>query len=61
VIGSRAAATRDWDAFPLLLYKAFRHGDPGLWQVAVYVAFWTVPIGIRRQLRAAFRGRAVSA
>ena len=57
VIGSRAAQERAYAAFPKLLYQAFRNGSPGLWQVLPFLAYWLTPRGLRRQLRASFRGQ----
>ena len=55
VAGPRAAHQGDYSAFPLLLYKAFSNGSPPTLQVVRYVAFWMVPQGLRRTLRAALR------
>ena len=57
VVGSRAAKERAYAAFPDLLQAAFRHGSPTLWHVTFYLAFWIAPQGIRRRLRALFRGQ----
>jgi glycosyltransferase involved in cell wall biosynthesis len=57
VVGSRAAKEGAYAAFPELLQKAFRYGSPSLWHVTFYLAFWLAPEGIRRRLRAVFRGQ----
>ncbi|HVX77213.1 MAG TPA: glycosyltransferase family 2 protein [Bradyrhizobium sp.] len=57
VVGSRAAKEGAYAAFPDLLQAAFRHGSPTLWHVTFYLAFWIAPQGIRRRLRALFRGQ----
>jgi glycosyltransferase involved in cell wall biosynthesis len=57
VVGSRAAKEGAYAAFPDLLQAAFRRGAPTLWHVASYLAFWVAPQGIRRRLRALFRGQ----
>jgi glycosyltransferase involved in cell wall biosynthesis len=56
VVGSRAASARDWAAFPVILFTAFRRGLPSFWQLATYFAFWAIPLQARRKLRARFRG-----
>lgn len=57
VVGSRAAREGAYAAFPDLLQAAFRHGSPTLWHLAFYLSFWVAPQGIRRRLRALFRGQ----
>lgn len=52
VVGSRAANERAYGAFLPLLYRAFRHGAPRGVQVASFLAFWLVPQGLRRHIRA---------
>lgn len=57
VVGSRAANEGAYAAFPGLLQAAFRRGAPTLWHVTFYLAFWVAPQGLRRRLRALFRGQ----
>jgi glycosyltransferase involved in cell wall biosynthesis len=57
VVGSRAAKEGAYAAFPELLQRAFRYGSPSLWHLTLYLAFWLSPQGIRRRLRAVFRGQ----
>jgi glycosyltransferase involved in cell wall biosynthesis len=52
VAGSRAADERAYGAFPEILYRAFRNGSPGFWQVLYFLAYWIVP----RQSRSLWRG-----
>jgi len=56
VVGTRAADEAAYTAFPELLKRAFLSGSPTLWQVTLFLAFWLAPQGIRRRLRALFRG-----
>jgi len=56
VVGSRAAQERAYSAFPKLLYRAFRNGSPGLWQVLHFLAYWLIPLDFRSQLRGFVRG-----
>ncbi len=56
VVGARAARERVYPAFFRLLATAFRHGSPRVRQVLVFLAYWVVPQGARRRLRAWFRG-----
>ena len=51
VVGSIAAKDREYSAFPKLLYRAFRYGSPRPIQVALYLAFWVLPVGWRWQVR----------
>jgi glycosyltransferase involved in cell wall biosynthesis len=57
VVGARAAKEGAYASFPDLLQTAFRRGAPTLWQVTFYLAFWISPQGVRRRLRALFRGQ----
>ena len=57
VVGSRAAQEEAYTAFPKLLYRAFRNGSPGLWQVLPFLAYWLTPQELRKRLRGLFRGR----
>ena len=52
VVGPRAASEHDWTAAPYLLWAAFRHGAPTRLQLLTYIAFWIIPPGLRRRLRA---------
>ena len=56
VVGSRAAQERAYSAFPKLLYRAFRNGSPGLWQVLHFLAYWLISPRLRSQLRGVLRG-----
>jgi glycosyltransferase involved in cell wall biosynthesis len=55
VVGPRAASEGAVEAFFPLLFRAFRHGAPRPVHVAAYLAFWLVPAGLRRRLRARLR------
>lgn len=57
VVGPRAASEGAWSAFFLLLSNAFRHGRPRPMHVIAYLAFWLIPAGLRRRMRAALRAR----
>ncbi len=52
-LGSQAARHRQWRGLPILLVRALRHGSPTPAQLAAFLAFWIIPIGLRRRLRAA--------
>ena len=59
-LGSQAARHGHLSAFPLLLWRAFARGTPSVRQLAPYLAFWVIPIGLRRRIRAlASRARAL--
>ena len=60
VVGSCAAQESAYAAFPKLLYRAFRDGSPGLWQILLFLAYWITPRVFRRQFRGLSRGRRVS-
>jgi glycosyltransferase involved in cell wall biosynthesis len=51
-LGSQAARHGHLSAFPLLLWRAFTRGSPTARQLAPYLAFWILPIGLRRRIRA---------
>ncbi len=51
-LGSQAARTRQWQGLPVLLWRAFRSGSPTPAQLAAFFAFWIIPMGLRRRLRA---------
>jgi glycosyltransferase involved in cell wall biosynthesis len=51
VVGPWAAKDREYSVFPKLLSQAFRFGSPRPMQVALYLAFWVLPFGWRRQVR----------
>ena len=51
-LGSQAARHHQWRGLPVLLGRALRHGSPTLAQLAAFLAFWVIPIGLRRRLRA---------
>jgi hypothetical protein len=51
-LGSQAARQGQWQGLPVLLWRALRRGAPTAAQVAAFLAFWVIPIGLRRQLRA---------
>jgi glycosyltransferase involved in cell wall biosynthesis len=52
VVGPRAAGEGAYRAFFPLLGKAFRNGAPRPVHVVAYLAFWVIPVHLRRQLRA---------
>jgi glycosyltransferase involved in cell wall biosynthesis len=51
VVGPGAAKDGEYSVFPKLLSQAFRYGSPRPIQVALYLAFWVLPFGWRRQMR----------
>lgn len=51
-LGSQAARRREWSGLPVLLWRALRRGSPTAAQLATFLAFWIIPIGLRRRLRA---------
>jgi len=61
VVGPQAANERAYSAFFLLLARAFRNGSPRAWHILAFLAFWALPQGVRRRLRAAFRSRGAAA
>jgi hypothetical protein len=56
VAGSFAAQERAYSAFPKLLYRAFRKGSPGLWQILHFLTYWLIPWESRVRLRGVVRG-----
>ena len=40
----------DYSAVWVLLREAFRAGRPGLRELAIYCAVWTIPSGLRRRV-----------
>ena len=57
VVAPRAAAEGAYAAAAPLLLRALRHGSPRPLHLATFLAFWLVPQGWRRRLRAAFASR----
>jgi glycosyltransferase involved in cell wall biosynthesis len=57
VVAPRAAAEGAYGAALPLLLRALRHGTPRPLHLAAFVAFWLVPQGLRRRLRAAIASR----
>ena len=51
VVGSQAANAKDYSAFPMLLYRAFRRGSPRPIHIALYLIFWIMPFRRRLWLR----------
>jgi len=51
VVAPRAAKEHAVHAPALVLYRAFRHGSPRLWRVAVFLGLWLMPHGVLRRLR----------
>ena len=51
-LGSQAARHRQWQGLPVLLARALGRGAPTPAQLATFFAFWLIPIGLRRRLRA---------
>jgi GT2 family glycosyltransferase len=51
-LGSQAARQGQWRGLPVLLWHALRRGAPSAAQLAAFLAFWLIPIGLRRRLRA---------
>ena len=58
VVGPRAASEGAMSAFLPLLYRAFRYGRPRPIHIMAYLAFWLLPAGFRRRIRAAVTPRA---
>ena len=54
-----AAVEKDYSAFLLGLWRAFRYGSPRLTHIAFYLTFWLVPARWRRELRAIVRGSTI--
>lgn len=52
IVGSEAAAVREWRAFFPVLGEAFRHGLPTPLELFLYVTMWAIPIDLRRTVRA---------
>ncbi len=50
-VSSRAALTRSWQAFWLLLNEAIRRGAPQLTDLGLYLGMWLIPPDTRRWLR----------
>jgi glycosyltransferase involved in cell wall biosynthesis len=59
VVGSNAAAQREWRAFSMLLREASQHGRPALVDVASHAANFCLPAGVQRRV-AAWYARMVS-
>jgi glycosyltransferase involved in cell wall biosynthesis len=57
VVALRAIGEGAYAAFPQLLYRAFRYGSPGLWQILPFLGYWVTPLALRDYLRGKFRGR----
>ena len=55
-LGSQAARQRDYKGFPLLLGRAWRRGRPSAMQVFTFLAFWVMPVTVRRKLRSLLAG-----
>ena len=53
ILAPQPARQGDYAAFPVLLGRAFRRGRPTLRQLAAFLAFWLVPMGMRQRLRGA--------
>lgn len=45
-----AARAGEWKAFPLLLWEAYRRGNPKIIDLFAYFIIWLVPQNIRRQI-----------
>ena len=54
-VGANAANAHAYEAFTLLLRRAFKYGSPSAWRVATFVALWLVPAGSYRRLRNGWR------
>jgi glycosyltransferase involved in cell wall biosynthesis len=57
VLSSMAAPTRSRHVFAELLREARRHGRPGSIDYLTYLQIWTIPPGLRRDLRDRIIGR----
>ena len=53
-----ARSQGDWGAVLPLLQEAFRHGRPGVMELAVYAAVWCLPPGLRARWSRAMAARA---
>ncbi len=51
-LGSQAARSGDVYALPVLLSRAIRRGAPTPRQLATFLAFWLLPMRLRRRIRA---------
>jgi len=56
-LGAVAARARDWRAFPILGWEAFRHGKPAAVDVLSYTGYWLIPETLQRRVAAAFARR----
>jgi len=52
-LGSQAARRGDLTGFGVLLWRALTRGAPTPTQLALYLTFWVLPIGLRRRIRSA--------
>ncbi|MEC4983872.1 MAG: glycosyltransferase family 2 protein [Oscillatoria sp. PMC 1068.18] len=55
-ISAKAAASRDWQVFLLLLKEASCYGNPRLKDVGLHLGMWVLTPEIRRKLRNLLRG-----
>jgi glycosyltransferase involved in cell wall biosynthesis len=51
ILGPKAAREREYSEFFKLLLRAIRHGSPRPIHIAVYLAFWLLPLEWRQQVR----------
>ena len=51
IVSPQAAKAGDYSAFLVLLYRAFRYGNPRPIHFALYLAIWLIPIRSRQKLR----------
>jgi glycosyltransferase involved in cell wall biosynthesis len=56
-----ARAQGDWGAILPLLQEAFRHGRPGVMELAVYAAVWCLPLKLRAHCSRSMAARAGAA
>jgi glycosyltransferase involved in cell wall biosynthesis len=54
-VAPQAARQKDWRAFPFLFRKMFTRGAPNARDIALYLAMWSMPMGIRLSVRKANR------
>ncbi len=54
IVGSNAAAQREWGAFPLLLREAYARGQPALVDLVSHVGNFVLPAGVQRAVAGFF-------
>jgi hypothetical protein len=54
IVGSNAAAQRDWGAFPLLLREAYGRGEPAFVDLVSHLANFVLPAGVQQAVARLF-------